>query len=299
MDRGRQAEIVRKLRHRDNVNDNAGAVILSSKHCMSRADFSGLAFYERRWIQAIAAGKAARKAALAGRSAARALDMWVVTTEVNEPVELLLPNGKAPPKKQQPANTVYHRARKRPATIRRFDTLRATDELTTAFEIALRHGFREGLVAMDWILKFYADRDTVEAEMEKLGRVRGIDTLRKVVRFAVDNSRSPFESYGRAILIERVAEHWIVNGMFAGYEVDLRRGMFVTEIDGDYKYDGVTFKPTDETLRKERRREKNLLKAGVKLLRPSPVDLLFREDEFVADVRRLLALAEMVEKAAS
>ena len=274
-------------------------MILSSKHCMSQADFSGLAFYERRWIQAIAAGKAARKAALAGRSAARALDMWVVTTEVNEPVELLLPNGKAPPKKQQPANTVYHRARKRPATIRRFDTLRATDELTTAFEIALRHGFREGLVAMDWILKFYADRDTVEAEMEKLGRVRGIDTLRKVVRFAVDNSRSPFESYGRAILIERVAEHWIVNGMFAGYEVDLRRGMFVTEIDGDYKYDGVTFKPTDETLRKERRREKNLLKAGVKLLRPSPVDLLFREDEFVADVRRLLALAEMVEKAAS
>ena len=119
------------------------------------------------------------------------------------------------------------------------------------------------------------------------------------MKFAVHNSRSPFESYGRAILIERVAEHWIVNGMFAGYEVDLRRGMFVTEIDGDYKYDGVTFKPTDETLRKERRREKNLLKAGVKLLRPSPVDLLFREDEFVTDVRRLLALAEMVEKAAS
>jgi len=266
---------------------------------MSRADFSGLAFYERRWIQAIAAGKAARKAALAGRSAARALDMWVVTTEVNEPVELLLPNGKAPPKKQQPANTVYHRARKRPATIRRFDTLRATDELTTAFEIALRHGFREGLVAMDWILKFYADRDTVEAEMEKLGRVRGIGTLRKVVKFAVNNSRSPFESYGRAILIERVAEDWIVNGMFAGYEVDLRRGMFVTEIDGDYKYDGVTFKPTDETLRKERRREKDLLKVGAKLLRPSPSDLLFREGEFVADVRRLLALAEKVERVAS
>jgi len=266
---------------------------------MPRADFDELAFFEKRWIQAIAAGKAARKAALAGRSAARALDMWVVTTDPNEPVELILPNGKAPPKKQQPANTVYHRARRRSATIRHFDTLRATDELTTALEIALRHGFREGLVAMDWILKFHADRDMVEAEMEKLGRVRGIDTLRKVVKFAVHNSRSPFESYGRAILIERVAEHWIVNGMFAGYEVDLRRGMFVTEIDGDYKYDGVTFKPTDETLRKERRREKNLLKAGVKLLRPSPVDLLFREDEFVTDVRRLLALAEMVEKAAS
>lgn len=299
MDRGRQVEIVRKLRVRDKSNYGAGAVVLSSKHCMSQADFAQLAFFEKRWIQAIAVGKAARKAALAGRSAARALDMWVVTTDVNEPVELLLPNGKAPPKKQQPTNTVYHRARRRPATIRHFDTLRTTDELTTAFEIALRHGFREGLVAMDWILRYYADRATVEAEMEKLGRVRGIGTLRKVVKFAVNNSRSPFESYGRAILIERVAEDWIVNGMFAGYEVDLRRGMFVTEIDGDYKYDGVTFKPTDETLRKERRREKDLLKVGAKLLRPSPSDLLFREGEFVADVRRLLALAEKVERVAS
>lgn len=290
---------MRNLRVRDKSNDGAGAVVLSSKHCMSQADFAQLAFFEKRWIQAIAVGKAARKAALAGRSAARALDMWVVTTDVNEPVELLLPNGKAPPKKQQPTNTVYHRARRRPATIRHFDTLRATDELTTAFEIALRHGFREGLVAMDWILRYYADRATVEAEMEKLDRVRGIGTLRKVVKFAVNNSRSPFESYGRAILIERVAEDWIVNGMFAGYEVDLRRGMFVTEIDGDYKYDGVTFKPTDETLRKERRREKDLLKVGAKLLRPSPSDLLFREGEFVADVRRLLALAEKVERVAS
>ena len=54
---------------------------------------------------------------------------------------------------------------------------------------------------MDWVLKHHTDRATVEAEVDKLGRVKGIGVLRKVLRYAVDNSRSPFESYARAVLI--------------------------------------------------------------------------------------------------
>lgn len=288
MDVGRQREILGKVIPRERSTER-DTVVLSSRHAMARDQFHALAFYEKRWVQAIAAGQAARKAALAGRSAARVLGMWVVTTDRHEPVELLLPSGKAPPKKQWPANTVHHEARRRPATIRHFDTLRATDEVATAFEIALRHGFREGLVAMDWLLTHHTDRQTVLDEVDKLGRVKGVAVLRKVIKYAVDNSRSPFESYARAILIEHVADDWIVNGIIAGYEVDLRRGWLIIEIDGDYKYDGVTFKKTDETLRLERRREKHLLKTGVFLIRPSPSDLLFREQEFIDDVRTLLA----------
>ena len=291
MDMGRQREILSKVIDRRDTQSGR-AVALSTRHAMLQADFRTLAFYEKRWVQAVAAGQAARKAALAGRSAARVLGMWLVTTDPNEPVELVLPSGKAPSRKQWPANTVYHEARNRVAVIKHFDTLRVTDELTTAFEIALHHGFREGLVAMDWVLKHHTDRATVEAEVDKLGRVKGIGVLRKVLRYAVGNSRSPFESYARAVLIERVADGWIVNGMFAGYEVDLRLGALILEIDGDYKYDGVTFKKTDETLRQERKREKHLLKRGVYLLRASPHDLLFKEDEFVDDARALLALAQ-------
>ena len=253
MDMGRQREILSKVIDRRDTQSGR-AVALSARHAMLQADFRALAFYEKRWVQAVAAGQAARK--------------------------------------QWPANTVYHEARNRAAVIKHFDTLRVTDELTTAFEIALRYGFREGLVAMDWVLKHHTDRATVEAEADKLGRVKGIGVLRKVLRYAVGNSRSPFESYARAVLIERVADGWIVNGMFAGYEVDLRFGALILEIDGDYKYDGVTFKKTDETLRQERKREKHLLKRGVFLLRASPHDLLFKEDEFVDDARALLALAQ-------
>mgnify|MGYP001759316866 FL=1 len=97
---------------------------------MLQADFHALAFYEKRWVQAVAAGQAARKAALAGRSAARVLGMWLVTTDSNEPVELLLPNGRTPSRRQWPDNTVYHRARNCETVIKHFDTLRVTDELT-------------------------------------------------------------------------------------------------------------------------------------------------------------------------
>lgn len=296
MDVGRQQEILGKVIPREGKT-HSNVVMLSSRHAMHRTDFHALEFYEKRWVQAVAGGQAARKAALAGRSAARVLGMWVVTTDRHEPVELLLPNGRTPPKGQWPANTVYHRARNREATIRHFDTLRATDEVTTAFEIALRHGFREGLVAMDWLLKHHTDRKTVVEEMAKLGRVKGIAVLRKVITYAVDNSRSPFESYARAILIEHVADDWIVNGIFAGYEVDLRHGWLIIEIDGDYKYDGVTFRKTDETLRRERRREKHLLKTGVVVLRSSPSDLLFREQEFIDDARTFLAQPRSVRRA--
>lgn len=301
MDKRRQLELTAALVDRKTMTcggkplrEPYALVALSPGLAMDYTQYKNLQFHEKRWIKAIAVGQGMRKAVLAGRSAARALGMWVVATDANEPVELLLPAGKPPSKSQWPPGIVYLEPRNRPAGVRELDTVRATDELTTAFEIALRHGFREGLVAMDWVLQYHTSLTTIEEEAAKLGRVRGIDTLRKVIKYAVSNSRSPYESYARAILIERVPGDWIVNEQFAGFEVDLRCGWFIVEIDGDFKYDGVTFKPTDDAIRQERQREKRLLKAGAVLLRVSPRQLLFNEDEFVADAQRLMEVAERV-----
>lgn len=102
----------------------------------------------------MATGNSMRKAALAGRSAARIHGMWVIGPpgRQEEPVEVMAVGGKLPSTSQWPAGCLYIRQRPRTASIVNFTTLRATDPLSAAFEIALRHGLREGLVAMDWIL---------------------------------------------------------------------------------------------------------------------------------------------------
>ena len=302
MDWGRGRELIALLidagahgHHRSRQQPTEGVIWLSSRYAIRADAYEPLLFSEKRWLEAVAMGKTVRKAALAGRSAARVHGMWVIARG-SEPVELVPRTGRSPSKSQWPTHCVYLEPRKRRGEIEEFATLRATDPLTAAFEIALRHGFREGLVAMDWILKHHADRGTVEEEMKKLGPVRNLPVLRKVVRMAVANSRSPFESYARAILIERVAEEWIVNEVFLGVEVDLRRGLFVNEIDGDFKYDGVTFKPTDQALREERAKERKLLAGNCIPLRTPPSKLLFEEDTYVAEVKRLMANAELLER---
>ena len=169
------------------------------------------------------------------------------------------------------------------------------DELTNAFEIALRHGFREGLVAMDWILRHHTDRATVEAEILKLGKARNIGVLRKVMRYAVANSRSPFESYARAVLIDAGLDNFLVNQPIGNFEVDLLNGRLIIEVDGDYKYDGVTFGRTDQIIRAERAREKVLQGMGYVVCRVSPRQLLEAEEVFLAEVRSLMAVARRMD----
>lgn len=291
MDRGRQEELVRGLLKRSSALHDANVVSLSARYVYDRTEFLELRRHEQRWLCAVAVGKSVHTAALAGRSAARIHGMWVIGPR-DEPVELMPVGRRVPSRSQWPEGCIYLGQRARRAEIIEFQTLSATDQLSTAFEIALRHGFREGLVAMDWILRFHTTRDMVEAEMERLGPVTGINTLRKVVSYAVGTSMSPFESYARAILIEAGYDEWKVNAFFRGYKPDLRRGRFILEIDGNEKYDGQTYAPLDATILDERRREKHLQNGGAIVGRTSPHELLTKEDEFLTMVARLIALAD-------
>lgn len=140
--------------NRSTANPATDLEPLSSKFAYDAQAYRTLPLHEQRWIRAVATGNSMRKAALAGRSAARIHGMWVIGPpgRQEEPVEVMAVGGKPPSTSQWPAGCLYIRQRPRTASIVNFTTLRATDPLSAAFEIALRHGLREGLVAMDWIL---------------------------------------------------------------------------------------------------------------------------------------------------
>lgn len=304
MDRGKQDELVGmllKLRRDGTAVDGSGAagsgtvvLGLSTKYGVAYHDFAGLRSYERKWLCCLAVAKSMRKAALAGRSAARIHGMWVIgdQTGAAERVELVLGAGRVPSKSQWPKGCTYLEQRGRKPTIVEHATVRVTDPLSTAFDIALHHGFREGLVAMDWILHHHTTREVVEAELERFGPTRNIDTLRKVVQHAIPNSMSPYESYARALLIDANMDGWVANAKVGEFFIDLLRRRLGIEIDGGVKYDGETYKPLDETLLAERNREKKIQNKGIILYRVSPEVLLRREEEFLAEVERLQVIAD-------
>ena len=269
---------------------------VSTRFFISVTEWKQLRYHEKRWLAAYAVGCTMPKAVLSGRSAARILGIWVIAT-TPEPVELVAQRGKAPSRKQWPPGVVYRDRSPGDATTQHFDRLRTTDALTTVFDIALRHGFAEGLVAMDWLLREGMPRHRIEEAAAHLGRVRNIATLRHVIAHAVDNSLSPYESYARALLLQAGIGGWQVNARITIpphlYVADLLRGRLIVEIDGAQKYDGTTFAPTDTAIREEREREKRLQNAGYVVVRVSPEQLLDDARGFLTTVTRMLDFAEI------
>ena len=302
MDSGRKQELANKLMDRKREHDSltyrkrpVAFHKVSTRFFVSVTEWKQLRYHEKRWLSAYAVGCTVPKAVLSGRSAARLLGIWVIAT-TPEPVELVAQRGKAPSRKQWPPGVVYRDRSPGNTAPRSFDRLRTTDPLTTVFEIALRHGFAEGLVAMDWLLREGVPRHRVEEAAARLGPVRGISALRHVIAHAVDNSLSPYESYARALLLQAGIGDWQVNARIAVppnlYMADLLRGRLIVEIDGAQKYDGTTFAPTDAAIREEREREKHLQNAGYVVVRVSPEQLLADAHAFLTTVTRMLNLTE-------
>ncbi|MCT1555402.1 hypothetical protein [Corynebacterium sanguinis] len=259
-------------------------VRVSARFVCHRSTFGELERHEREWLRAWAVGKTVRKAALGGRSAARVHGMPVIATSP-EDIELVPATGRCPSNSSWPRGCTYFRGAYRADEFTLVDGVRVTTQIRTGIDVALRHGFREGLVAMDWLLGRHP-RANIEFEIRKLGRRRGIGVARAALAHAVSNVRSPYESYARALLIEAGIGPIRVNVRVGRYEVDLLIGeRVVVEIDGAVKYDGKTYGRTDEMLRKEREREKHLLNSAYHVRRYSPLELLSHPDRFVAEVR--------------
>ncbi|WP_269964813.1 DUF559 domain-containing protein [Corynebacterium meitnerae] len=265
-------------------------VAVSALRAISAEVHRGLTSYEKRWLRAAAVAHSHPKAVLTGRAAARLTNMWVVATS-EETVELMLPSGGVPQRSRWAEGVSYHRGTLAPheiGYIEAYGGFAVTTPIRTAVDIAIRHGFAEGLVAFDWLLASRTTtRDELEATVDAMRGKKGVAVVRKALAHAVANSQSPYESYARALLIcAGLAPS--TQAPIGPYLVDLLIGRVVIEVDGEVKYDDATYRPLAETLRREREREVQIQNSGYVVRRVKPADLLRDPDGFVAGVMAAL-----------
>lgn len=259
--------------------------------------YNALRHHQRHLAVALAHGRSTTRSVLMGRSAARVHGMWVIGPGVNEPVELAAPNTQPPTKQKWAPGTVHRKLILSDSEVgeRRCGNavIRATTPLRTTIDIARLHGYREGLVAFDWLLaRTSISRAEFSEYLASLGRLKGIGTARKCLRDAVTDAESPYESFARAILltagIQRVRTQVNVLGRLR-VDIYVEPGVCV-EVDGDSKYhDGRFGQRTADVIRDERAREKAIVNAGLRVVRVSPAELHRNPAQFVAAVRRAVA----------
>ncbi|SDR93292.1 endonuclease domain-containing protein [Corynebacterium timonense] len=239
--------------------------------------------HERRLLLACAAGRNNRKTSLIGRSAARVGGMWVVAL-TEERVELAMPGASLGPSvRKNPGYKAYHFNLHQSETYES-DGYRATRLTRTAIDIARLHGFAEGLVAFDWLLRSGGTKRDVEREVRRMGRFKGVRTVRRCLRHATALSESPFESLARALLIEAGLNPQPQYSIGA-YRADLCiGGWLLIEIDGDSKYET----DTAEVIKRENDRKKRIENQGYTIMRYRPKELLAHPATFIAEVTAAL-----------
>ena len=258
---------------------------LSSVIYYPRSAWEELRYHERQWLRVEAAGRTSNSAILVGRSAARMHGMWVISTSA-EHIELALPSGGVSTNRDRSQGLVFRRSKLLPMDIGDVDGHRLTTGFRTFADIARYHGFVEGLVAADYLLRRGFDLEMLHTHAALLGRAKGIGTVRKCLDHAVANSDSPYESLARGLLIQAgigpVTTQYEVAGRYADLCID---GWLLIEIDGEVKYQG----PDAEQVRqKEFRRQKRIANQGYVFLRYSPGFLRRNPETFVQEVRDTL-----------
>lgn len=155
--------------------------------------------------------------------------------------------------------------------------LRVTRINRTLRDICVFEGLTAGVVALDSARHNWPD---VPIEQWRDGmlegpRFKGSAVVREALELSIPNSGSASETRARLLLLgltgiaSMVAQApFIDEETGETYYVDfLINGWLILEVDGDVKYDGVTYGKTDEVIRKERRREKSLQNMGKVVMR--------------------------------
>ena len=243
--------------------------------------WSQLPNHDRRFLEAVAAGRNTSTSVLVGRSAARVGGMWVVAL-TPEKVELAGRAGNVGPSLRNNPRYSIRRFRLHRSAVYSNHGLRATALIRTAIDIARLYGFCEGLIAFDWLLRAGVERADIAVEMTRMGRFKGCVSARRCLAHATDLSESPYESLARAILID-AGMRPVPQVNIGAYRADLQVGAAVlVEIDGEVKY----ARDTAEVIKKENDRKKRIENRGYRILRYRPVDLLRNPAQFIAEVRR-------------
>ena len=226
--------------------------------------------HKQQFAKVVAAGWSTHRAVLISKSAARLWGMWVISRE-GEEVELAVPSGSVPPRRLTPKGYRYRRVKSLQESMVSIAGVRATNPARTCLEIARLHGFSDGLVATDSALRQH-DVTTYDLreELAKMQRTKGQAAMRKVIEHAYGGSESPYESYLRALIIERFPQVKIEpqKPLLGKYRADLcLDGWLVVEVDGDAKYDGTYGKEPAHVVKQQITRQRALENRGYVVLR--------------------------------
>ncbi len=251
-----------------------------------REAWEELDYRERQWLKVEAAAMASLGAVLCGRSAARKLGIWVVAPE-EEKIEVTLPSRGVSKSRQVSGGYEFRCSTLRSDEVMTFEGHRVTSPARTAIDIARHHGFVEGLIAMDYLLRRGKERDEIERVLRKMGRAKGIAVARRCVEHAVEDSESPYESMARALLIDAGIGPVVTQYRIGDRFVDLLvEAWLVVEIDGAMKYQG----PDAERVRlREIERQKQIENKGYVFLRYPPAFIRNHPEKFIREVRETLA----------
>ena len=240
-----------------------------------------LPYHEKRYLLAYAAARASQKSVLVARSAARLWNMWVVAT-TPETIELSLTSGKAPPSRSQQQRYTYRYGTLRDSEIESIRGTALTSAIRTFIDIARYHGFAEGLVAADCLLRNGFTKQSIRQYIASLGRKKGIAVARRCLHHAVADSESPYESYARALLIEAGIQDIRTQFQIGRFRPDMCiGGWLLVEIDGRAKYEGDD---GQRLVYKDLARQREIENQGYVFRRVSPEFLLKHPDRFVADI---------------
>ncbi|MBA1834490.1 endonuclease domain-containing protein [Corynebacterium wankanglinii] len=250
------------------------------------ATWGGLKYHERQWLRVEAAAMVSNAAVLVGRAAARKLGMWVISRG-EEPVEVALPSRSVSQSRAQSGRYTFRFSKLRRDEQLIYEGHCITTPTRTFIDIARYHGFIEGLIAADYLLRRGIERDAIEKEIRKMGRAKGIGVARKCLEHAIPNSDSAYESLAWGLLIEAGIGPVVAQAKVERYFADLLvKGWLIIEIDGEIKYEGDD---ADDVLRAERHRQKRIGNKGYVFLRFSPSFLRKHPEKFIAEVRTVLA----------
>lgn len=263
---------------------------LSASKFIAESDWTQLKKHEREFLRTYAAGTAAHKAVLVGRSAAIVSGIWTLPI-AEDAVTLANPAHPAPWRAQWPRGVKYRSMRIPSTDYYSFsalpgDTIRTTTSARTAVDVARLHGVRHGVVAMDSL--FYQakpyEHERIRAELEdavtRLTGKRGIAHARNALTWCSTKSQSPYESLLRVVLrqrgVEAAEQMWI--GPYA--RPDLLWGQLVIEVDGDAKFAGNGQAAALEQLA----RENWIRMQHYDVIRVTPRELLRNEERVVREI---------------
>lgn len=261
---------------------------LTGEIAMPADRYEELPPWQRATAMAMAVGKTVDKAVVSGVAAALLHGLPVLSYD--GPIDLTLPSGKQPAPHLVPPGRRYHSAALPKEHIIEVRGVRVTTLARTILDITRWEGIIAGVIALEGVLHRHPHLSLETLRHSAFGRPHpGSRAVREVFHLARPCIESPLESWARVLILQSDLECTVRTQVKIGaHRVDmLIDDHIIVEVDGAFKYDGTTFGKTDDVLRMERKREKELQNRGFWVLRVERDDLIERPDGTVPLIEML------------